>query len=245
MKRFIYSIFLFSLVFNGYAQCEPDTNCIDVAEPGQICPDTLSSGETGITYYEVITIIPPDSADLGNQSIPLTRIVIDTVTNMPPGLTYIAAKTTLFPDSSYCIEITGVPEQTGTYYLKISVIPYTYSSVLSAEVALPVQTDSTSLFITIGDASLIRNVGANPLQVEIKPNPFRNETLLGVQLKGYGDIRLAVYNLIGKHVYSELKEGIEGKNFFTFTGRDLSPGIYLYNISFKGHRQTGKLLKIK
>jgi len=246
MKQLIFSIFLFPFVLNGFSQCEPDTNCADIAEPGQICPDSLSSGQTGIAYNQVITIIPPDSAVIADQPVAIYKIEVDTITNLPPGLTYAGRTMELYPDSSYCFEISGTPPETGIFYLKITVIPYVFSIILNSEVALPAQTDSTSVFITIEEPSRVAGIRGNTFRLlPGTPNPYHTETLIGAYISGSGILRLVVFNITGKLVYDEQKQAVTGKNIFSFRGEKLSPGIYFFNVSFNHHKRTGKLVKIE
>lgn len=247
IKGMILSLFLgHLLMIQGYGQCIPDTACKDVLEPGQICPDSLPDGYLDSTYYEVVTIIPPDSADVNGQMIELYKIVLDTVTNLPPGITYIVADTVLYPDSIYCIELTGQPTTEGIFYLKITVIPYVYSPVLQMEVAFPPQTDSTSLFITVhatAAAPLTGEKRFTPLLPE--PNPFTGQTRLGFSQSVPGGAILSIFNLLGEQVYSEIKEGTVGENWFRFNGRAVSPGIYIYHIRKGDEAFTGKLIRMR
>ena len=65
---------VFSL-FRTFGQCTPDTiTCVDTLAPGEICPDTLPSGEVGVEYNQTVTIWPPSSFDYGQGTISIAKI---------------------------------------------------------------------------------------------------------------------------------------------------------------------------
>ncbi|MCK4698860.1 MAG: hypothetical protein KAT38_00935 [Bacteroidales bacterium] len=104
--------FFIGMAISGYNQCVPDTaNCKDIDKPGQICPDTLPVAVLNTYYEQVITIIPPDTFDLGTGLIPISMIVLDSVTNLPQGLSYEANASEMFPDTAYCVLISGTPTE--------------------------------------------------------------------------------------------------------------------------------------
>ncbi|MBA7575609.1 hypothetical protein ES708_17440 [subsurface metagenome] len=156
MKNLVLGILALLLItgisISGYGQCVPDTdNCEDIDKPGQICPDSLPVAVLNTPYEQVITIIPPYEFDLGDGVIPIYKIVLDTVTNLPPGISYEANATELFPDSAYCVLISGTPTETGIFYLKIYITPYV---VWDDQIIKWGQTlDDTSLFIQVNSTS--------------------------------------------------------------------------------------------
>ena len=242
MKRLIFIFLLFSFAAKGFSQCIPDTNCVDVDEPGQVCPDSLPAGQQGVYYDQIITIIAPDSANIGDLKIGLYKIQVDTVTNLPAGLSYFTDHTDFYPDSLYCIEISGTPSTSGTFYLRITVIPFMLFS--GSPLALPAQTDSTSVFITIEEASSAIFPEENVFRlIPVAPNPFLNETRIGATVPGPGALHLRVFNVTGNLVYDIQKQAIKGKNFFSFGGEKFSSGIYFFHISFNDRTLTGKLVK--
>lgn len=227
------------------AQCEPDTvNCIDVGEPGQICPDSLPIGILGEPYNEVITIIAPDTVRIEGLEVILYKIEIDTVMNLPPGINYEANATEFFPDSVYCILLSGTPTDTGTYYLSISVIPYV--KISNNVYALDVQTDDSTIFIRIESASSVSDLIHEDFSlIPGYPNPFITTTQIGFNTTTSGEVELVIYNLIGRQVYHERILANPGKNNFSFTGENISSGIYLYTVRRGGKVLTAKLVKAR
>lgn len=245
MKRLFFFGLLFGISFAGATQCIPDTNCIDVDQPGQICPDSLPGGIVGEEYSQPITFIAPDSAIIGTAAIKILKIELDTIKNLPPGITYSCDTNVFFPDTMYCVLLSGTPTDTGTYYLDISVIPYVYSASLGP-VALGAQHDSTSLFISISSPSVIPERKLNDFSlIPGFPNPFYEVTKIGFMTQTPGIAELVIYNLLGKQVYHERMTGSTGDNYFIFSGKDLPPGIFPYTITKNKARISGKLIKLR
>lgn len=236
-------VFVFGMSYAGFSQCLPDTaNCKDVGDPGEICPDSLPLGMQGVPYEEVITIISPDEVTIGAVSTPLVKIRLDTVLNLPPGIIYESEHNEFFPDSVYCISLSGIPTDTGTFYLGITVTPYII--ILGSVVALPQVTDDTSVFIRIEPPSLSELVENSEFNIlTAHPNPFQISTRIGYTLSTPVDIKLLVYNMLGRKVYHEKMMGSFGENYFNFTGESLPSGIYLYSVIWGNQAFNGKLVK--
>lgn len=45
--------------FNAMSQCTPDEGCMDVENPGEICPMAFDTGYVNIPYAQTVTFIPP------------------------------------------------------------------------------------------------------------------------------------------------------------------------------------------
>jgi hypothetical protein len=227
----------------AYSQCTPDTvNCKDVMEPGQICPQVLADGYLGISYNQTVTILPPASATINDITINLVKIEIDTVTNMPPGLTYEASATEMYPGTAYCVLVTGVPTQIGEFMLDIVVIPYI--NLLDDIVALPPVENDTSVKITIYESLGINDLTDNAFQViENRPNPFSETTEIGYVLNEPAEVKLTIHSNIGILVYSETMQAKSGLNLFRFNGENIGPGHYIYSIVNKQSVFTGKMIK--
>ena len=113
-----------SLPLNISAQCVPDEGCEDIDEPGQICPARLPDGILNNAYNEVITVIPPGTFVYNGSPINIGYITIDSIINLPPGIVYEPNKPRFFPDTSYCVAITGTPTAEGDFDIAIYVGVY-------------------------------------------------------------------------------------------------------------------------
>ncbi len=239
-------IFLLVLVGHPYqtiSQCIPDTeNCIDINEPGQICPAVLATGTVGQAYEEHITIIAPDSAALEQNVIGLVKIRLDAVGNLPPGINYSSEHMEFFPNQAYCVSISGVPLQSGTYYLKITVTPFIM--VFTTLISLPAQTDSTSVFMIIEPSTSINYQNSPDFAlINPYPNPFESATRIGFISPSTGETELVIFNMLGKIIYREKIISASGLNYFNYDGGSLPPGYYSYAIIREQGSLKGRLVK--
>lgn len=230
-------------VHAAYTQCEPDTaNCKDTGEPGQICPRFLPEVTVNVPYNEVITIIAPDSATVQNLTIGLHHIVVDSVTNLPPGIEYFANAAAFYPDSAYCVQITGTPTMAGDFPLSIYVTAYI--DFLGNIVEGGKFVDDTSVVMTVLGTS-----GLNPYPVnEFKvlpsvPNPFSDITTLGFYTPYDDRVKLQVFNILGELMHEEMQGAPPGEHHFEFDGTSLLPGTYFYRVTNSSRLYTGKFIK--
>jgi hypothetical protein len=228
------------------AQCVPDTaNCEDVGDPGQICPRNLPDAVVNETYDEVITVIAPDTAYLESLDlkIGLAYIVVDSVMNIPPGLNYYPNADKFYPDSAYCIQVSGTPSKAGDYPLAIYVSAYVNAGLAGILKAGQVVDDS-SVVVTVYETAGLDPYKINEFQVlPNAPNPFSEGTRLGFYTPFDDHITLQVYNILGKLMHEEMQGFPPGEHFFTFTGRSLHPGTYFYRITNSSELYTGKFIK--
>jgi len=242
----LFSILLAICNTNSNAQCIPDPTCIDIINPGEICPETLPAGTTGSSYNQAITIIPPYQANVGskNISVPISKVKITAINNMPPGLTWktnVSEFTVTNPATKYCIFVSGIPYITGTYNLGIKVKPY--ALIGGNEIALAELENDTSLSITIGTINDINDINRGFSIINPSPNPFNNSTQLGFYTNKSNTVELKIYDMIGKLIYKETINGLAGTNYFRFNGSKLNQGMYLYTISDKKTVFTKQLTK--
>jgi hypothetical protein len=233
------------------SQCQPDTvNCKDVLLPGEICPVVVPDGTVNIHYEQVFTVIPPSSFySITFGTLEIAKIVIDSVGNLPPGLTYTTNSDTFYVDTAYCILLSGTPTKSGTYDLSVTVTPYIYINIGGNKVLVKSDTpvvDDTSLTIIIREPSGVDEFkGKTFAALEAIPNPFELTTRIGFYTTNQGLFELQVYNLLGQQSYHESITGIPGKNYFNFNGIDLKPGTYLYSIYGNGNSITKKLIRLQ
>ncbi|MCK5137327.1 MAG: T9SS type A sorting domain-containing protein [Bacteroidales bacterium] len=249
MKRFarlfaIIATSVFSVTLVS-AQCEPDTvDCKDTGDPGQICPRELPDATINVAYDEVITVIPPGSFVYLGNVIEVVYIVIDSVLNLPPGIDYFPNATRFYPDTAYCIQITGTPTETGDYPLSIHVTPFI--DVGTGPISAGQIVDDTSVVMTVLGPSGIDPYQVHEFQVLPNvPNPFSDVTRLGFFTPFDDRIQLQVYNILGELMHEERQGSPPGEHYFQFDGSRLLPGTYFYRVINSTRFYTGKFIKSK
>lgn len=227
------------------AQCEPDAaGCIDIDEPGQICPSQLPDAEVNVAYSQVITVIAPDQAEVEGNIIFVKYLQIDSISNLPDGLNYFPGTDKFWADSAECVSISGTPTEAGEFKLAIYVTPW----ILFGDAVIPhkqVKND-TSVVITVqGSSNLEADISARFRVMPPFPNPFTESIHLAFYTPVAELVELNVFNILGKNVYSEGIISPPGENKFSFDGRNLAPGTYFYKIIFDSGIYPGKFIKAK
>ncbi|MCB0840998.1 MAG: SprB repeat-containing protein, partial [Bacteroidetes bacterium] len=138
MKKLSYLFLMLGLVFLGYnnlkAQCNPDPA---YTTPG-IYPTAIANGCLNELYSQVITIVVPTDTVVSGFPIPIDSIVLDSVVNLPVGLTYQCVPPSCgFPGgTSNCILISGTPTLADTFVVDIYTTAWV--TVFGNPVAFPV-----------------------------------------------------------------------------------------------------------
>lgn len=237
-----------TFLFTGtslFGQCEPDTlNCEDVDEPGQICPMFLPEATVNAYYDEVVTVIPPSEYTLGNFTIYLDYLIVDSVGNLPEGISYAVNAEKFYAGTAYCVSIYGTPVQKGVDTMHIYVTPFLWINGVSTPYT-QVLNDS-SVIMTVVDASGIDPNQFSDFQLlPNKPNPFSDVTSIGFYTPFDDRIELSVYNILGVLIHQEEMGVPPGEYNFEFNGQSLQPGTYFYKVNNQKQHQTGKFIKTK
>lgn len=248
MKIF-YSLFisvfvLFILNQNLYGQCTPSTLCIDTENPGEFCPDTLPDATVNIPYVQVVTIIPPAEFDLGTGPIPLHHIRLDTVLNLPPGITYTKYDNAMYPYTSYCVDIEGTCDVIGSWPLTLKITPFI--TILGTPVATSQVVDDTSLTLNVVEASgnYIESLLNNEPKLIPSPNPFSEEVSLVYKNSVRSDQEIRVFDLLGNVVYYEKFGALSGLVDRNINLAHLKKGIYYLTLKNRQHSYTVQIVKM-
>ncbi|MGW8316619.1 MAG: T9SS type A sorting domain-containing protein [Bacteroidales bacterium] len=226
------------------AQCEPDTvNCIDTGDPGQICPAVLPEATLDEAYDESITVLSPSSFNVLGSDVDVAYIVVDSVLNLPPGITYWASADQFYADSAYCIQLYGTPEEEGEFQLSIYVTPFIYfpfPTILQGTQVV----DDTAVSMTVNVPSGIDPSGSSGFRVyPVFPNPFSDVVRVGFYTPAADQVSLRVYNILGELKHEESAWAPPGEHRFGFDGSSLLPGTYFYRINSSRELYTGKFIK--
>jgi len=83
------------------------------------------------------------------------------------------------------------------------------------------------------------------------PNPFNPETRIAFSLPSSGEIRLAIYNVLGREVRTLVSSHLEaGQHTAVWDGRDnagatAASGVYFYRLEASGYSMTRKMMLLK
>jgi hypothetical protein len=78
------------------------------------------------------------------------------------------------------------------------------------------------------------------------PNPFNPSSIISYSLAKSGNVRLAVFDLLGREI-AVLVNGVQtiGDHQVTFSGKSLTSGIYFYRLETAGSSVTKKMVLMK
>jgi hypothetical protein len=78
------------------------------------------------------------------------------------------------------------------------------------------------------------------------PNPFNPITNIKFSIVKAGDVKIIVYDLIGREVQALVNERLNAGTYETkFDGSMLTSGVYFYQMVSGDYRETKKLLLLK
>ncbi len=78
------------------------------------------------------------------------------------------------------------------------------------------------------------------------PNPFNPTTIIGFELASSGDVRLEIFDVLGRRVSTLVNNSLPaGRHEVRFDAGNLSGGVYLYRMVTAEGAQSGKMTLIK
>lgn len=248
MKRFLH---ILTTLISGLfltvqlsAQCTPDPGCLDTLQAGEYCPQDFPPLLLNVAYDEVITFILALEFEYNGTTYTLDSIAVDSVRNIPPGLTYSSSANGYVPDSAYCSQLSGTPTQSGEFPIAFYLEPFVDFG--SGPVSLGQFMDDTSVVVTVYDPTGIEPQQADQFQIlPIVPNPFSEITRISFYTPYQDRVSLQVYNILGKLMYEETQSASSGEQEFEFNGSELLPGTYFYRVINSSKLYTGKFIKSK
>lgn len=224
------------------AQCVPDPT---ITTPG-IYPDSatgLAGGTVGIAYNEVIQArVPVDTLFLG-QTVLITSIDVDNVTGLPPGITYTCTPASCsFPGGSNgCMLLSGTPTTAGVYPLDVTL---TANGTLLG-FPVPPQTSVLTYYSITIDVNNGIGVATAPGYFDfsaLQPNPANEYTEVIFATPIPTEVKVSIFNVIGKEVYSSATYARLGYNTTRIDTGTLPAGIYLVAITDGSSVLTKKLI---
>ncbi len=227
------------------AQCTPDTS-ITHNDPG-VYPDTITGlphAYVGVNYATTIQLKVLADTVIGGFTVPVDSIVVNGVTGLPAGFTYLCTPSGCsFPGGSdACILLQGpapTGNMTGTYPLVVQVTAY--GVVFGTPTNVPANITGYSIVIDsttgINDLYTVNyTIGQNT------PNPAREYTSIPVNLVRNENVNVSVSNLLGKKVIEHSYNLHRGRNNINLDVHGLQPGIYLYTVTIGKNNTTRRMI---
>lgn len=99
---------------------------------------------------------------------------------------------------------------------------------------------------------LIPQTGIDQSTIDVyanMPNPFSDRTFIAVNAHSDGQLLFDVYTIMGQKVWETSQHVPWGFFYLEWNGTNqngnqVTPGIYIYSITFKGKRHSGKMIKV-
>ena len=227
-------------------QCTPDPACLDVDEPGQVCPEVFPPIVRDEAYSQQMTfILPALEYDFLGTIYTLDSVAVDSIKNIPPGMVYSSNSTGFATEKAYCAQLAGTATAKGTF--PISIYMRAFASIGGGDpTELGSFVDDTSVVITVHAPTGINLQQADEFQMlPVAPNPFSEFTRMGFYTPSDDRIKLQVYNILGKLMHEEAQGASPGEHRFDFNGSMLLPGTYFYRVTNSQRLYTGKFIKSK
>ncbi len=77
------------------------------------------------------------------------------------------------------------------------------------------------------------------------PNPAGNNTSIVFYVPVSDKVRFEMYDVLGKAIRVEDIDAVKGENLIELNAASMSEGIYLYSVSYKGQKQTKRMVVTK
>ncbi len=149
----------------------------------------------------------------------------------------------------------GAAAGTYTYSLKIGSFPGAEidAAVFTLTVTGPAATAASQPTWAVADATpwapadpASARAGEAAAEVEVFPNPFSSEATLRFALPEAAEVRLAVYDVLGREVAVLVDGRLEaGPHAAMFDGRSLPSGVYAWRLVAAGAVQAGQLSLVR
>lgn len=138
---------------------------------------------------------------------------------------------------TYCGDISGVPDQAGTFPIKLDVSIYAGGS------STPFPYSFEGITFEVQDPNSVSEMAPASVTVyQNSPNPAASVTQISFELNVPGHVEFTVMNLVGEKVYSRSVQGKKGNNAIRFDTSDIQNGVYLYSISAGERKFTRRMI---
>ena len=196
----------------------------------------------GQVYAQSMTIEVPSELNIFGNLLSLTNVSIATsgaISGLPSGITYLCDPPNCVFNANTlgCILLYGTPNNPAqapdTTDLVINATAFTFG--ISIPITLPGPIAPGNYYFILAQAGNCI-VGAYTLSNQISsiknsPNPFSDATNINIVSAVTGKFDFEVFDVLGRDLYTQTVNLVEGENQFTFEAGNLPNGSYYYVIS--------------
>lgn len=264
MKNIVLAGICAAIGFPAIAQCDPFAYDWQEApfgvSPNPAMGEQFSPATINLTYSETIYVKAPISAadidetlpefvlidslrlndvlvDVGGSFVPLSNIGLNLTCNNQG---HSSNPCMFLPGNAYCGDISGTPNVSGQFPVKINVTGYI---TFFGPQAVPYEFEGYTLVINgpVGVAEVIP--AAQSLTVsQNTPNPAVDMTNIQFDLAVPGEVEIHVINLVGANIFSKKINGKKGSNTYRLDTSSFESGVYLYSVSAGDRKFTRRML---
>jgi hypothetical protein len=145
-------------------------------------------------------------------------------------------------------KLTSFPGQLSVRVTATNVTPGTYTMTVTAKGPNGTPVHQREVTVIASTTSSVTNEGeAITYKLEQNyPNPFNPVTKINYSIAKVSDVKISVYNTLGKEVASfENQKQSPGNHFIIFNANSLSTGIYYYKIQAGSFTDVKKMMLVK
>lgn len=267
MKKILLNLFAFSTAVlftaNAIAQCTPASSS---TLGGGFFPadSTQPCVIRNVSYNATMQV---ENFGVINTSATVVSLRVDTIYNLPSGLTWAMnqptgnAANTLLTAQIGCIQFSGTTTQAvgianldfgvtvvvnlsgteQTFVNKTSVLVELFNSTFGGDYDFDYR-----LFIVENANDCTNSVGieeiANVSNLNIYPNPFSNKALISFNALVNEKYTARLFDVMGKAVYEETLQANSGNNSFELNKKDISNGVYFFTLTNGKATETKRVI---
>ncbi|MFY0674236.1 MAG: T9SS type A sorting domain-containing protein [Bacteroidia bacterium] len=231
------------------AQCVPDSVFSNSSVPGFFpspLQGNLPEAVNGNAYELTLSLkVPQDtSIDLsqfglsGTQSIGVNSMKINEVSGLPEGLEFIDCNNSSCKWATNevgCFKIMGEPTEVGDFELGVNITMNVDVPFIGATDLPAFDLVTYELAVTVASGVLEAN-SKNDNALRIFPNPTNDIVNLDCKLKTAGDVKITIFNSLGKQVYNSSKNLDSGNSQIQINLEDQTQGFYI--LRFNSNEET-------
>ncbi|MBU1357090.1 MAG: T9SS type A sorting domain-containing protein [Candidatus Edwardsbacteria bacterium] len=151
-------------------------------------------------------------------------------------------------DVNYILGVVGMPEAGVVWYYKVrshfggetspwsAVYDFFYNGTATNVVDWQTPSGITGKPVTVTQPFVLN---------QNRPNPVNNDTKISFNLPKAGEYTLKVYNVAGQVVNNISGRGQAGNNTVSWSSRNVSNGVYFYQLNAAGSTATKKMIVVK